>query len=137
MSLSFKDVSVDKPSFVGYGITDDVTIVNVEDGVSQNGNEFVQLKVKRTGDPDDNSTILKMYMSERAQGISMRKIMNIHRAVDKEDTLKSKSFGNTKELADGLNAMWSGRRFRLKLSASEYEMENEAGEMVTKLRTET
>jgi len=133
--FNFKNVSVDRPSFVGYGINHDVTIVGVESGNSQKGTEFIQLNVKKTGDSDDNATILKMYFTIKAQPITMRKIMGIHAAVAKLELLKSKSFNSTKELADSLNAMWKGKRFRLKLQGSEYVLETEEGPVI-KTRTE-
>lgn len=134
--FDFKDVSVDRPRFVGYGINHDVTIVGVESGNSQKGTEFIQLKVKNTGDNDDNSTILKMYFSEKAEPITKRKILNIHSAVAKVDLLTSKTFSTTKELAAGLDAMWAGKRFRLKLQGSEYVIPNEEGKNALKTRTE-
>lgn len=134
--FNFKNVSVDRPSFIGYGVHNDVTIVGVESGNSQKGTEFVQLTVKKTGDDDKNSTILKMYFTENAQPISMRKIMNIHSAVAKLDILQNKDFNSTKELAEGLDAMWKNKRFRLKLQGSEYITQNDEGKDIVKTRTE-
>jgi hypothetical protein len=134
--FNFENVSAERKSFVGYGINNDVTIVSVESGKSQKETEYIQINVKNTGDDDDNSTILKMYLSEKARPITMRKIMTIHSAVRKIDALKAKSFNTLEDMANGLNDLWSGRRFRLKLQASEYLGEDENGTPKTKIRTE-
>jgi len=134
--FDFKNISVDRPSFIGYGVHNDVTIVGVESGNSQAGTAFVQLTVKKTGDDDKNATILKMYFTAKSQLISMRKVVNIHSAVAKLDILQNKSFASSVELATALDAMWKNKRLRLKLQGSEYITQNEQGEDIVKTRTE-
>jgi len=133
--FNFENVSAERKRFVGYDINHDVTIVSVEDGVSQLGKKFIQINVKLTGDEDDNSTILKMYMSEKAEKITMSKLMTIHSAVRKVDTLKDKKFKTLEEMSKGLNELWKGRRLRLKLQAEEWMGEDDAGNPKVRIRT--
>lgn len=134
-TFDFNEVK-ERKSFVGYGINHSVTIIGVENGLSTNGNPFIQINFKNTGDGDDNATIQKLYMSDRAKNITMSKIMTIHSAVAKIEQLKNQKFNSIEELTSGLNSMWSGRKFRLKLQASEYLGEDKEGNEKIKIRTE-
>jgi len=106
--------------FVGYGINNNVVVTDVSAGENQNGTPFIQIQVKFDGAEDKDSTTLKLYMSPGAKDMSMKKILHMHQAINKLDLLKSRKFNTQQELAQGLKAMWMGRKFRLKLSGEEY-----------------
>lgn len=132
--FDFKEVKERSP-FVGYGITNSATIVKVTNAVSQNGKPFIQVDFKVTGEKDETASSQKFYMSDGAKNISMVKLMLIHQAVGKLETLKSQPFNSVEELASGLNSLWSGRKLRIKLSAREYLGEKD-GEPVIKVTSE-
>jgi len=136
MNFDFKNVPEDK-KYVGYGINNSVTIISVESGVAPNEKKtpFIQINLKITGDTDDNSTIQKLYVTEKSQVITMRKIMAIHSAVNKLEILVDKNFESLDEMAKALNSMWSGRKLRLKLQAEEYLGTDKDGNPKTKYRT--
>jgi hypothetical protein len=136
MNFDFKNVPEDK-KYVGYGVNQSVNIISVESGESQNEKKtpFIQINLKITGDADENNTIQKLYITDRSQKVTMRKIMAIHSCVSKLDLLISKDFASTEELAKGLNSMWSGRNLRLKLQAEEYEGTDKDGNPKIKART--
>lgn len=106
--------------FVGYGVNEPVVVNDVISGESQAGTPFIQINVKFEGDDDKNSTTLKLYMSEKAQDISMRKILHLHQALNKKTLLNSLSSPTLASLASSLKAMWVNRPIRLKLSGEEY-----------------
>jgi hypothetical protein len=137
MNFDFKNAKEnEKRSFVGYGINNDVTIISVESGASQTGTPFIQVNLKNTGDEDTNATIQKMYITDKSKGITMGKIMHIHSAISKIDAIRAQNFSTLEDMAAGLNKLWSGKRLRLKLQASEYEGVDEDGMPKTKIRTE-
>lgn len=123
MNFNFSKVkdSSNAKKFVGYGINDDVTIVSVESGSTDKGVDYLDIKFKNTGDDDENSTRLREFFSEKGAEYSMKKIMAINNAVTKEELLKSKDFSDVSDMATQLDAMWKGRRLRLKLAAEEYD----------------
>jgi len=137
MNFDFKNAKENEGrSFVGYGVNHDVTIISVESGKSQKGTPFIQINLKNTGDEDTNATIQKMYITDKSKGITMGKIMHIHSAVSKIEAIKSQNFTTIEDMAAGLNKLWSGKRLRIKLQASEYEGVDDNGNPKVKIRTE-
>ena len=119
--FDFGKVKEDKKlKFVGYGINDAVVVSDVQAGSSQNGTPFIQINVKYDGDEDKNSTTLKLYMSPKAQEISMRKILHLHQAMNKKELLSKMTAPTLEVLATKLKGMWVNRKFRLKLAGEEY-----------------
>lgn len=135
MDFNFENVSAGRNKFVMMGINHDVTIVGVESGKSQTGKDYIQINTKLTGDSDDNTTKLKIWITDKARKSSMSKIMAIHSAVSKIAVLKDKNFKDVKTMAAGLNDLWSGKRLRLKLQGEEWIGEDADGNSKTKIRT--
>jgi hypothetical protein len=125
-----------KLKFVGYGINAPVVVCDVTNGETASSTPFIQINVKFQEETDDSkSTTLKLYMSPKAQDISMKKIMHMHQAINKLDVLKSLKSNDLASLAASLKAMWINRPFRLKLSAEEYVgTDMQTGEPKTKIK---
>ena len=136
MSFNFSEVkdSGNAKKFVGYGINDDVTIVSVESGVTDKSVDYLDIKFKITGDEDENATRIREFLSEKGTEYVMRKLLQVNNAVAKKEALTGQNFSSTDEMASKLNALWSGRRLRLKLSGEEYEGVDAAGEPKIKTR---
>jgi hypothetical protein len=124
-----------KLKFVGYGINEPVVVSDVTSGENQNGTPFIQINVKFKDDVDTNSTTLKLYMSQGALDISMRKIMHMHQALNKKELLTNLNAKSLDDLAGSLKAMWINKEFRLKLAGKEYiGVDKTSGEPKTKVR---
>jgi len=125
---------IKKLKFVGYGINEPVVVNDVTAGESQTGTPFIQINVKFEGDDDKNSTTLKLYMSPKAQEISMRKIMHMHQGLNKLTLLKALNAADLASLAASLKGMWINRKFRLKLAGEEYLGVDQTGYPKTKVK---
>ena len=126
---------VSKLKFVGYGVNESVVVNDVTSGESQAGTPFIQINVKFEGDDDKNSTTLKLYMSPRAQEISMRKILHLHQSMNKKTLLNALNSATLADLAASLKALWINRTVRLKLAGEEYiGVDKDSGTPKTKVK---
>jgi hypothetical protein len=124
-----------KLSFVGYGINEPVIVSNVEAGASEKGTPNLAIKLKFATEKDDsNSTTIRLWFSEKAKAIGMRKIMHIHKALGKEETLKNLQAETLDQLAAALKVMWANKPMRIKLTGEEYMGVDKEGKQKVKVR---
>lgn len=128
MSLFNESILDNSPSgeslYLSKGINSDVMIGAIEGVIPETGSPYISVALfKKGSNPETDSRVFKFYMSEKAQGKSLEKLIHLAKEViSKEDIRNINNNSKTlEEFASHLSAALKGATIKwFKLCAEQY-----------------
>lgn len=115
-----KDVNDNnQPKYIRPGIFN-VTIKNVKGEINANGNPVILLSLYLTNGDPEATTDFRLYMSEKAQDSSYKKIRNIFKAVTTDANYLNSKASDIEQLGEVYNSHLAGKTLRMKFNGEEY-----------------
>lgn len=110
---------ITKPKYIRPGIHE-VTIKNVKGETNQNGNPVITFTMHLLDGEEDATTDFRLYLSEKAQTSTYKKIRHIFTKVVLDSDYLQATASNIEELGEVYNAKLAGNSLRIKFNGEEY-----------------
>ena len=131
MSFNTSDVKeMSTSKYLKAGIENKVVIDNIKGEQPQDRSPFIEFTFRKPEGKTEDGTRVRFYMSEKAKGMSLQKILHLATKVVKRAQIDALNASSVEEYGAMLNKLLRNKMLRIMFSPEEYQ--NSSGEIKIK-----